>query len=107
MRYCSHMLLSHKVASLLFVEFLQELQTHVGHSVTEPGSSCSPLESQFLRQVLVGKETLLCFGGRQPEERVDSCPRTNARLLFGGQGLLRAVSGLYRRRAGLEQHGQL
>ena len=40
------MLLSQKVASLLFIEFLRKLQTRVGHSVTEPRPSCSLLAAR-------------------------------------------------------------
>ena len=41
-------------------------------------------KSIFNRQVLVGKERLIYFRAWRPRERVDSCLRTNSRLLLRG-----------------------
>ena len=49
MRYCSHMLLSQKVVFVLFREFLQKLQTHVGHSTNTIISTFNHFTQQILR----------------------------------------------------------
>ena len=65
------------------------------------GQGFNPTQVQFLtaqklileRQVLVGKESLLYAGGRQPGEKVDLCPRSNYQLLIRGQELLKGGFG--------------
>ena len=61
------------------------------------------LESQYSRGKLGGKESLLYFGGRQPGERADSCPKGRlptdsqwARAFKGEfQGYIAGGSGLH------------
>ena len=59
-------------------------------------SSCSWLESQYLRGKVGGKESALYSGGWQPGERVDSCSEDTAPLLISEQELIKGDSGVYR-----------
>lgn len=49
MRYCTHTLLSRKIACVLFIEFLPKLQMHVGHSRRTVRSTFNHFIQQILR----------------------------------------------------------
>ena len=65
---------------------LLSLNYYPSKIVTELRFGCSLLQSQYLS---VGKERLLYSGGRQPERKVDSCPKAHSPLPIRGQELLK------------------
>ena len=69
---------------------LRLLQAHnSGTLLLKVGSSCSPLESQYSRGKVGGKEICFISEAGNQGERVDTCPKADSPLAISGQELLK------------------